>query len=185
MSNEEPADRSILPLAARRSNRRRFVRALPTLREVLAGGPAWALAMALAARHALWLREHDATFQLQGILMLFALGGLIAWPPSLFAARYIAQDRAFETRFAAFLLCLITGTVGVTALLFSLDYRMFYAQWHAAAGSRTWFFQLLFTILSAFYQFLVLGVRLYLPLGAIALVAMSLWLARSDGRQQR
>ncbi len=33
-------------------------------------------------------------------------------------------------------------------------------------GTRTWLFQFAFTSLAAFYQFLVLGVRLYLPLGA-------------------
>lgn len=185
MRNDVPADRSKRPLAVRQAKRRRFARAVPTLLEVLAGGPAWAFAMALSAWHALWMREHHATFHLQSILLLFALGGLIAWPLSLFTARYLAQDRAFETRLAAFLLFLIAGTVGVTAVLFFLNYRMFYAQWHAAAGSPTWFFQLLFTSLVALYQFLVLGVRLYLPLGAVALVLVSLWLARSDGRQRR
>jgi hypothetical protein len=87
--------------------------------------------------------------------------------------------------FSAFFLCLAAGTIGTTAFLFALDYRTFYAQWHAMTGTRTWLFQFAFTSLAAFYQFLVLGVRLYLPLGAVALVATSLLLARSDARQRR
>jgi hypothetical protein len=160
------------------ATRARFVRAIPSWREALIGGPAWGLAMAFSAWCALWLREHDETFHLESILLLYALGGLVAWPLSLFAGRSIAQGRAVETRFAAYLLCLIAGTIGVTALFFALDYRLFYSQWHAAAGSRIWFHQALFTSLSAYYQFLVLGVRLYLPVGAVALLLASLRLAR-------
>jgi hypothetical protein len=155
-----------------------MLRAIPSWRETFIGAPAWGLAMAFSAWYALWLREHDATFHLESILLLYASGGLIAWPLSLFAGRCLAQDRTIETRFAAYLLCLIAGTIGVTALLFALDYRLFYSQWHAATGSRVWFYQALFTSLSAYYQFLVLGVRLYLPLGAVALLLASLGLAR-------
>lgn len=185
MTDETPAHRSIVNLVVRQFARDRIARALPTLREVTVGSPLWAVTMALSAWHALQLREHDATFHLREILLLYALGGLLAWPLSLFAARWLARGRAFETRLAAFLLCLIAGTIGATGCLFSLDYRAFYSQWHAAPGTRTWFLQFLFTSVSAFYQFLVLGVRLYLPVGAIALVLASLWLARSDGPRQR
>ncbi len=163
----------------------RFTHSFPTLREILIGAPCWGLTMALSAWLALWLRENDATFHLKSILVLYGSGGLLAWPPSLFAARYAARGRTTSTRFAAFLLCLVAGTIGATALLFALDYRMFYAQWHAAAGTRTWFFQLAFTSAGAIYQFLVLGVRLYLPLAVLALVVASLALARSDARQRR
>ncbi|WOS64359.1 hypothetical protein [Sinorhizobium fredii] len=175
---EQPASRGrvVEPTGSRR--RGRLLRAIPSWREACLGGPAWGLTMAVSAWYALWLREHDATFHLESILLLYASGGLIAWPLSLFAGRCMAQDRAVETRFAAYLLCLIAGTVGVTALLFALDYRLFYSQWHAPTGSRIWFYQALFTSLSAYYQFLVLGVRLYLPLGAFALLLASLWLAR-------
>ncbi len=175
---EEPDARLGGFAPASRATRVRFLSAIPSWRETFVGGPAWGLAMTFSAWYALWLREHDATFHLDSILLLYAFGGLIAWPLSLFAGRCIVQDRTIETRFAAYLLCLVAGTIGVTALLFALDYRLFYSQWHAATGSRVWFFQALFTSLSAYYQFLVLGVRLYLPIGAIALLLASLGLAR-------
>ncbi|WEX75896.1 hypothetical protein PYH37_004149 [Sinorhizobium numidicum] len=141
--------------------------------------------MTLSAWFSLWLRENDVTFHLRSVLLLYALGGVLAWPLSLFAARFAAQDRAVETRFAAFVLCLAAGTIGTTAFLFALDYRVFYSQWHATTGTLTWFFQALFTSLAAIYQFLVLGVRHYLPLGAVAVGIVSLWLAQRDMRQGR
>ncbi|MFD2343172.1 hypothetical protein [Sinorhizobium terangae] len=186
MSSDEQASKSpLLPLDVASSKRSRLVLSLPKRQEVLIGTPAWALAMAISAWLALWLRGNEADFHLRDVLSLYALGGLLAWPLSLFAARFAAQGRTVETRFSAFLLCLVAGTVGTTACLFAFDYRIFYAQWHATTGTRTWLFQFLFTFLAALYQFLVLGVRLYLPLGLAALVAASLWLARSDMRQRR
>ncbi|APG84536.1 hypothetical protein [Sinorhizobium americanum] len=176
--NEQPAARRNVAGPGSRSKRGRIHRAIPSWRETFLGAPAWGLAMAFSAWYALWLREHDATFHLQSILLLYALGGLVAWPLSLFGGRCMAEGRSIETRFAAYLLCLIAGTIGLTGLLFALDYRLFYSQWHATTGSRIWFYQALFTSASAFYQFLVLGIRLYLPLGALALVLASLGLAR-------
>lgn len=117
--------------------------------------------------------------------MIFGFGALLTWWPSLFLARFAALGRRPETRFAAFLFFLSLGTIAMTAMLYALDYRQFYAQWHAPAGTRTWFFQFAFTSLIAFYQFLVLGVRLYLPLGGVILVGVSLWLASRRVSQTR
>ena len=50
-----------------------------------------------------------------------------------------------------------------------MDYRLFYARWHAPFGTRTWVYQFTFTSASAVYQFIVMGIRLYLPLGFAAL----------------
>lgn len=175
----------VLIAAPDRPKRFRLAHSVPSLREAILGALCWGFAMALSAWLALWWRENDATFHLKSILALYAWGGLIAWPLSLFAARCLSQNRPVETRFSAFFLCLTAGTIGTTAFLFALDYRAFYAQWHATTGTPTWMFQFAFTSLAAFYQFLVLGVRLYLPLGAVALVATSLLLARSDARQRR
>lgn len=165
--------------------RSRFVRAFPTALELVIGTPAWGLLMVGSAWSALWLRESALTFHLVELLMMYGLGGMLAWPLAVFLARFATLGRPAETRFSAYLLCLSLGTIAFTALMFALDYRVFYARWHAHTGSRTWFYQLGFTSLVAFYQFLVLGVRLYLPVGGAALVAASLWLAGSEGRQQR
>ncbi|MGO4621199.1 hypothetical protein AB4Z34_22750 [Ensifer sp. 2YAB10] len=162
--------------------RSRLARSIPTMRELVVGAPLWGGAMALSAWYSLWLRERALTFHLAELLLIFGFGALLAWPPSLFLARFAALGRRPETRLAAYLFFLSLGTVAMTAVLYALDYRQFYAQWHAPIGTRTWFFQFTFTSLVAFYQFLALGLRLYLPVGGVILVGVSLWLAR--GRRQ-
>ncbi|WP_429815447.1 hypothetical protein [Ensifer sp. B1-9] len=162
--------------------RGRLAQSLPTMRELVIGAPLWGAAMVLSAWFGLWLRERALTFHLSELLLIFGSGALLAWAPSLLLARLAALGRRAETRFAAYLFFLSLGTVAMTAMLYALDYRQFYTQWHAPAGSRIWFFQFAFTSLIAFYQFLVLGLRLYLPLGGAILVGVSLWLAK--GRRQ-
>jgi hypothetical protein len=163
----------------------RMRHSLPTLRETLVGAPLWGLVMALSALMALYLRNGAETSHLNSILLLFFSGGLVSWPFALFLGRFGAIGRGRETRFAAFFLCLTLCTIAATALLFALDYRVFYARWHAPFGTGTWAYQLSFTSASAIYQFIVMGIRLYLPLGFAALALTSLWLTCRMPEQQR
>lgn len=157
----------------------------PTGRELVLGAPLWGTFMALSALTGLALQNGAKTAQLPSILLLFFCGGLLSWPVSLFLGRFCAEGRAVETRFAAYFLCLTVLTIAATALLFALDYRSFYARWHAPVGSRLWMYQFAFTSAGAVYQFLVMGIRLYLPLGLVVLAATSLRLALRRPDQQR
>lgn len=164
---------------------RRLAASLPSLPEILLGSPLWGLVMALSSLLALILRNGAETAHLHSILLLFFCGGLIAWPCALLLGRFCALGRRRETRFAAFFLCLTVFTIAATAFLFALDYRLFYARWHAPFGSRIWAYQFVFTLAGAVYQFLVMGLRLYLPLGFAALGLTSLWLANRMNDQRR
>lgn len=164
---------------------RRMRASLPAVREVLFGAPLWGLVMALSALVALYLRNAAETSHLRGILVLFFSGGLVSWPFALFFGRFLAIGRGRETRFAAFFLCLTVCTIAATAFLFAMDYRSFYARWHAPFGTRIWVYQFTFTSASAVYQFFVMGIRLYLPLGFAALALTSLWLTCHMPKQQR
>jgi hypothetical protein len=151
--------------------------ALPTRSEILVGAPVWGVLMAVSAFVALASRDGESTFQITKILLLFFLGGLLAWPFALFAGRFCALGRSVETRFAAYFLCFTVLTIAATTFLFAMDYRLFFQQWHAPFGTRIWMYQFIYTSAAASYQFVVMGVRLYLPFGLAALVAASLWLA--------
>jgi len=70
------------------------------------------------------------------------------------------------------------GTILMTAFLFAMDYRIFYSRWHSPLGSVIWMFQFVFTGASAVYQFLVLGLGLFLPVGLVCLLATSYALAK-------
>ena len=54
----------------------------------------------------------------------------------------------------------------------------YYAAWHAAPLSRTWIYQQIFTFLGSTYQYVVIGTRLYWPLGPVFLLLTSWWLSR-------
>jgi len=134
--------------------------------------------MALSAAFAVYRHNGLHTDRLSALLFVYFLGGALAWPLALKAAGICGRGKPIETRFAACLLCLAIATMAMTAFLFALDYRIFYARWHAPFGSIIWMFQFAFTGASAVYQFGVLGSRLFLPLGFIWLPVASLYLAR-------
>ncbi len=127
---------------------------------------------------ALYLRNGLLTSHLPALITVYFLGGTLAWCFMLPLTRLLARGRALEARFAAFFLTLSLGTVAMTAFLFAMDYRWFYARWHAPFGTLVWTFQFAFTSASAVYQFAVLGLGLFLPFGLLCLAAASLYLAR-------
>ena len=128
----------------------------------------------------LLLYDWETPDKIRTVSLLYACGGALAFPVGLFAARLVSQGRRREVAFAAAFVCLAATTVGLTSGLFALQYRSYYAEWHAPAFTVTWGFQLVFTTLVALYQFVVLGIRLYFPLGFVALFAASVWFARQQ-----
>lgn len=146
--------------------------------------PLWGLLMALSVCGTLILHGRFDP-HLPAILLLYGAGGLIAFPFSILAAEFtlrLRRARRSDTRFAAHFLCLTLLTIAATALLFALQYRLFFAQWHGTRFSYGWTLHFLFTTASAVYQFIAIGIRLYLPFGLPMLLGMSLYLARRRGR---
>lgn len=135
--------------------------------------------MAACAYVSLVMHGRAQSFHLTRILLIYWAGGAAAWLVALPLARLTARRRSVETRFAAHFALLSLGTVLCTAFVFAMDYRVFYAQWHQPFGTRIWMFQFLFTSAGATYQFLVMGLGLYLPAGLPVLAGASLWLAKS------
>ncbi|SDA74964.1 hypothetical protein [Mesorhizobium qingshengii] len=151
-------------------------RALPGWRTALFGALLWAMSM--GASVLVNLDAWETPEKIRTVSMLFASGGALAFPVGLFAARLVSLGRHWEVAFAAAFVCLAAATIGLTGGLFALQYRSYYAEWHAPAFTLTWAFQFVFTTLVALYQFVVLGIRLYFPTGFVALFAASVWFAR-------
>lgn len=158
---------------------RHLLHALPSPLPTALGSFGWGAAMALSAAFALEWRIGSQTSHWSMLILVYFLGGAIAWPFALYAMRVAAIRRRAEVRFAAAFLALTLGTIGFTAVIFAIIYRNFYAEWHGEFFSRLWFVQLAFTSATAIYQFAVIGLRLYLPLGLVMLFAASLWQART------
>ena len=151
---------------------------LPSLSMAVIGGLVWACGMSLSAYVSLWFFIRLETVHLESILILYAAGAFLSFPFSLFFATFLGASRRADTRFAASFLSLSFCTLAMTAFLFSQQFRLFYAQWHSDFGTKLWLNEFVFTSASAVYQFLVSGLRLYLPLGLIELILASLWLAK-------
>ena len=156
----------------------RLRQAIPTLRAALFGALLWAATMGASALVNLLLDSWVTPDKIRTVSLLFAGGGALAFPAGLFAARLFSLGRGPEVAFAAAMVCLAAATIGLTAGLYALQYRSYYAEWHAPIFTLTWGFQLVFTMAVALYQFVVLGIRLYFPLGFVALFAVSLWFAQ-------
>lgn len=160
------------------SARKRLTHALPTLSLALAGSAAWGMVMGASALSSLLFDQWATPAHVRNVVALFALGGVLAFPFGWTLARLLSRGRGAETAFAAAFASFSIMTVGLTALLYAIQYRSYYAEWHADPLTVTWAFQLVFTGLAAFYQFAVLGLQLYFPLGFAALFAAALWFAR-------
>lgn len=138
----------------------------------------WALAMVATALVGLYAEGWQTPAKVRDVAVIYLVGALIAFPPALWLARVLSLGKPRDVACAAFFLALAVATIGITAAIYALDYRSYYTQWHAPAFSKSWTLQFVFTIAGALYQFAVLGLRLYMPLGLVALLVAALWFAR-------
>jgi hypothetical protein len=134
----------------------------------------WALAMMTSAAINLTFQSRVLEAKSGLLVAFFGLGAGLAFPLGIFMLRLVPNHWLRGQKFSAAFICLSLLTIGVTAMIFGLHFRIYFAQWHDDHFSVRLMFETVFTILSAVYQFLVLGLRLYLPLGLIALLGASL-----------
>jgi hypothetical protein len=151
--------------------------ARPDAATAVLGSVVWALAMAAAAAAKLIYMDWYSPDRMALITAFFAAGGLLAFVPGIYVGRLLSRGRR-DAGLAATFLALSTATIAITAFLVALEYRSYYAEWHEAAFTVTWVFQFIFTIAAAVYQFLVMGVRIYFPVGLLFIVAASVWNVR-------
>ncbi len=105
-----------------------------------------------------------------------SLGGIFGWLCAIVLSSHRIPPKCYAV---GFVVILIT-TIGLTAGLFALQYRLYYAQWHSTFFSIGWFFQFAFTTASALYLFAVQGLRTLLPFGPFAL-AVAAWMFMKSG----
>ena len=145
---------------------------------IIAQSILWGLAMTISALTSLWFSVGWQTSHLTYIIILVLFSSIIAYPLARLTLYIIDRKKRFETQFAGSFFCLTIATIGLTAAAYSLNYWSFYAQWHGPAFSRLWVWQFFFTNLGALYQFAVMGLKLYLPLGIVFLTLASWLIAR-------
>ena len=117
-------------------------------------------------------------------LVIFAgtfVGGTMGW----FIAIWLSAHRQPAKKFATTLVSILLFTVGTTALIFAMQYRIYYSQWHMPAFSIGWFFQLFFTGISALYLFAVQGLRLLLPFAPVGLLIASAYFVKLSPKSKK
>jgi hypothetical protein len=134
--------------------------------------------MGASALSILLTENWETAQKIRSVTALFALSGAVAFPLGLVLARFLSHRQRREAAFASAFLSFAFATVCMTAGLFALQYRDYYSEWHADAFTRIWFLQFAHTIAAALYQFAVLGLRLFFPMGFVALLVASFWFAR-------
>ncbi len=160
--------------------RSRFAASLPPAGQWWGGAVAWALAMAASFLLSTTLFGRASGSHVATLTALYALGGLLGWTVAVPLIRFSGHGRTAPTVFSAWFLLLGITTIAATSALFALQYRLFYAHWHAPFPSRIWVYQFIFTSASALYQFAVLGLRHFLPTAFVLLLALGILMARSN-----
>jgi len=151
--------------------------ALPGWSAGLLGATIWGVCMGASAALRLTFEGWQTTESVREVVLLYAAGGAVGFVPGFMAAALLAGRRGPETRFAAFAVAMLFATIGFTTTIYAFQYRIYYAQWHDPVFTITWIIQFVFTTGGAVFQFVVTGMRLYFPIGFVALLAASLWFA--------
>jgi hypothetical protein len=149
--------------------------ALPSPALAVFGSLAWGAVMCASAALAGVMKSRALNGNFETVIAIFAGGGFVGFVPALTAYRLFGRGKTRSQRFSLLFLALAAATIACTSLSYSLIYRSYYAQWHDDFPSLHWLEEQFFTTASSSYQFAVLGLRLFLPLGIVALFATS-WL---------
>lgn len=124
----------------------------------------WALAIAALVALLTLGRGQAMTVRSLTVIAYFGLGSFAGGALALLAARLAARLRPEPTaRFAAMLLFLTLATAGATALIFYIDFRAYYAQWHDSGLTLGHMIEILFTGASSAYIYTVQSARPLLP----------------------
>jgi hypothetical protein len=158
----------------------RIADAAPAPLTVLLGSTLFGALMALVAAIDLNDRNQFLMPQWPAVLVMFFLGGALGFAPALWLSRLLFGARQAIARSMGATVIIALATHLALAALFALEYRFFYAQWHAPAFTLIWGFQFAFTTLSAAYQFSVISFSIYGLPGATIFLGFGLWFGRSS-----
>eukprot|EP01032_Pedospumella_encystans_P005395 gene5395-6407_t len=127
----------------------------PSPNVVLFGSVAWGVLMTVSATLAIWMHNDFLTATPLALIALYFYGGSLAFAPGLWLAEFLLGRSGVTLRFIGSAVLILLATHVATSGIFALQYRVFYAHWHASFPSIVWFFQFSFTSAGAIYQYSV------------------------------
>lgn len=158
--------------------------ALPSPSTVVFGSASWGAIMVISALIGIWLRNGLIVANPFAIASVFFYGGALAFGPALWLARLCFGRHGRIFRFVTGALIIALATHTASSAIFALQYRVFYAHWHANFPSIVWFFQLGFTSAGAVFTFTVGSLHYYYwPVSCLAFLGFGLWFALRNSSQ--
>ncbi|MGH6762861.1 MAG: hypothetical protein ACRECW_14875 [Phyllobacterium sp.] len=148
---------------------------------LVAGSIFWAALMAASATLVLTLWNWRSPDQVNLIIALYFIGGLLAWPLAVFMLKFTAPHRSRETAFTSAFIFFSLSTIATTTALFIVQFQMFRMSLHdhhTLLNAKT-----VWSVAMTVYQFAVIGMRLYLPFGLFVVLGASWWYAKSTKRR--
>jgi hypothetical protein len=164
-------------LSALRCMLTRLGDSIPSPSTILFGSVILGALSAMSTLVGLYLRDGFVIFARDAIVLMYFYGAAVGFAPGLTLANLLAGDRKPVPRFIIGTIILFLSVHTATAALFALQYRVFYAHWHASFPSITWCYQLVFTSAGAVYQFTVDSLYIYYPVAPFVFIALGLWFA--------
>jgi hypothetical protein len=164
--------------APARSFAKRLGDSAPSPACALFGSLAFAAALAIMAAVDLHDRNGFVMPQWRVVIAMFFIGGGAAFWPGLLLSNLLFCGRRRLMRILGGALVMALSAHCAIAVIFALQYRMYYAHWHAHFPSVVWAFQFSFTSASAAYQYTVLSLSIYGWPGLAIFLAFGLWFQR-------
>jgi hypothetical protein len=156
----------------------RLMTAVPAPATVLFGSAIWGASMTAAAVAGIYWRDGLLIVRPLAVISLFFYGAAVGFAPGLWLAELLCGRAGRIVRFIVGTIILGLATHTATAVVFALQYRVFYAHWHAPFLTVVWCFQFVFTMASALYQFTVDSMFVYVPLAPLMFGVLGLWFSR-------
>jgi hypothetical protein len=166
-----------LPVAGHRRLLRAAAEAVPSPSTIVFGSALWGIAMSVTAMIGIALRHGMAVVNPLAISGVYFYGGSLAFAPTLWLCRLLLARRGPAVGGVLATILILFSTHVATAAIFALQYRVYYAHWHANFPSPMWFIQLAFTSAGAVFTFTVSSLTYYWPLSCLAFLAFGLWFA--------
>ena len=138
----------------------------------------YALLIGGAIYGALLVNEQAIGVRAIAVIGIFTAGALLGAWFAVIATFVLARGWFRTWRRTIMFLMLPIGTIGITAFLHFLHFRIYFGQWHEPALTKVWIYQMAFTGFGALAVFVMMGLRLYLPFAAPAMLVAAWWFSR-------
>jgi hypothetical protein len=159
--------------------------ALPSPSLVIFGSVAWGVVLAATAMMGMWLQNGLIVVNPLAISGVYFYGGSLGFAPAVWLGRMLFARRSLPLRFVGGTALIALSSHVAAAAIFALQYRVFYAHWHADFPDIIWFFQLAFTSAGAVYLFTVGSFADYWPFSILGFLAFGFWFATRGAAPRR